>query len=405
MKILYFGTVCTNNEFEKVSEKSKVKPSAAPQNFENLLLNGFSEIENAEIECNTFPPIAAYPSGYLPFWGRKRNIINNKIVTKWIPAINIQVLKQAIYFFLSFFITLLWARRNPNENKIVLLYSIYAPIAYGTLLASKITNSKICVVVPDLPQFMFSYSIEKGIKAKLSPFFIRLSNVIQSKFDGYILLTEFMNEVVNKNNKPYIVMEGIAKEERSEVVKSKNSTYKNVIMYAGALNEKFGIDKLINAFELSEDKNAELWLFGSGDMKEKILAYASKNNKIIYFGRKPKADILEYERKATLLVNTRTSEDAYTKYSFPSKTIEYMVSGTPLLTTKLPGIPAEYFDYCYTIEDETVEGISKSINQILNLPKKEREYMGEKAKKFINDNKNSSMQAAKIYHFLKSNMF
>ena len=36
-----------------------------------------------------------------------------------------------------------------------------------------------------------------------------------------------------------------------------------------------------------------------------------------------------------------------------------MACGTPLLTTKLPGIPDEYYEYCYTLDDETVDGVIK----------------------------------------------
>ena len=55
-------------------------------------------------------------------------------------------------------------------------------------------------------------------------------------------------------------------------------------------------------------------------------------------------------KEAKLLINLRNPEDKYTKYSFPSKTFEYMVSGTPFFTTKLEGIPSEYYNYLYCID-------------------------------------------------------
>lgn len=404
MNILYFGTVCSDEEFETISEKSKIKPSAAPQTFETLLLKGFNKLEDVIIECNTFPPVPAIPNGYLFSWGRRKNKITDKITTKWIPSLNIQILKQIMFFLFSFLITIKWGIKNrSNKDKVILLYSIYTPIAYGTLLASKITGSKICVLVPDLPELMFSYSKEKGFKLTLTPLFIRLSRVIQSKFDGYILLTKFMKDVVNPKNKPYVVIEGISEDEElstNKIENFKEKYLKKAIMYAGALNKNFGIDNLIKAFNLLEDSNVELWLFGSGDMEEKIVNYSVENPRIKFYGRKPKSEILQYEKKATLLVNIRNSTDEYTKYSFPSKTIEYMASGTPLLTTKLPGIPTEYYKYCYTLDNETVEGIGKTIINILKLPEKELNEKGFIAKKFIVENKNYTIQAEKIINFI-----
>ena len=55
------------------------------------------------------------------------------------------------------------------------------------------------------------------------------------------------------------------------------------------------------------------------------------------------------ELKATLLVNPRPTTEEFTIYSFPSKNMEYMASGTPLLTTKLPGMPEEYHQYVLAI--------------------------------------------------------
>ena len=50
-------------------------------------------------------------------------------------------------------------------------------------------------------------------------------------------------------------------------------------------------------------------------------------------------EIVRLQCEATLLVNPRPSDKEFCKYSFPSKTIEYMASGTPVLMTKLPGVP------------------------------------------------------------------
>ena len=403
MKILYFGTVCNEKRFNDICEKSSLKPSAAPQNYETLLINGFDGLPNVEIDANTFPPVPAFPKGYALFWGRKIDNLTENINTRWIPAINIQVIKQICFFFFSFCLTLLWLIKNRREkSKTILLYSIYMPVAYGTLFLAKLARCKTVVIVPDLPRFMFTYSQQKGIKAKLIPCFLYLTKIIESKFDGYILLAKYMNDLVNTKNKPYIIVEGIGNidlclNDYQPIFEDKA---KKAIMYAGTLNEKFGIRELVEAFETIKDDSLELWLFGNGDMEKEIEKASQEDSRIRYFGRRAKKEILEYEKKATLLVNIRPTEDEYTKYSFPSKTIEYMASGTPLLTTKLPGIPEEYFSYCYTTEAETKEEISNVTQKIINLPNEELIGMGKKARDFIINNKNSKTQAKKIYNYL-----
>lgn len=56
------------------------------------------------------------------------------------------------------------------------------------------------------------------------------------------------------------------------------------------------------------------------------------------------------------------------KYSFPSKTMEYMSTGTPVLTTVLPGMPKEYHPYVYLLEEETADAIAEKLGQIFAQP-------------------------------------
>ena len=107
------------------------------------------------------------------------------------------------------------------------------------------------------------------------------------------------------------------------------------------------------------------------------------------------------QMQATLLVNPRPTKQQFTKYSFPSKNIEYMASGTPMLTTILPGMPKEYYDYVFLIKDESVNGLCEAISDVLALPTKEIELKGKIAKEFIMKNKNEKVQAKKILEFLE----
>ena len=66
-------------------------------------------------------------------------------------------------------------------------------------------------------------------------------------------------------------------------------------------------------------------------MVEKIIACSKKDNRIVFKGMVPNKIVVEDQLKATLLVNPRPSIGEFTRYSFPSKNMEYMVSGTPMV--------------------------------------------------------------------------
>lgn len=108
------------------------------------------------------------------------------------------------------------------------------------------------------------------------------------------------------------------------------------------------------------------------------------------------------EIAATLLVNPRPTDAEYTKYSFPSKNMEYMASGTPVLTTKLPGMPPDHLPHVYLIEDETADGIANVLGDLLTRDASELHEKGRAAKAFILEEKNNVSQAKKLLGLLES---
>jgi len=151
------------------------------------------------------------------------------------------------------------------------------------------------------------------------------------------------------------------------------------------------------------NKEYELWLCGGdGDLIDYISGL-NKNN-IKYFGALPNKDIVKMEQECMFLINPRFTNELYTKYSFPSKNMEYMLSGTPLLTTKLPGMPKEYDEYVYLIDEENEEGIIKKFKEISRKDINEINNFGKKAKDFVMKNKNNIIQTKKIIDFIKKEM-
>ena len=160
--------------------------------------------------------------------------------------------------------------------------------------------------------------------------------------------------------------------------------------------------KLIDAFSKVPGDDLRLWLYGAGDMEAEIRIAAERDARIIYFGVAPNSDVVNVQLRATLLVNPRPSNEEFTKYSFPSKNMECMVSGTPLLTTPLSGMPYEYIPHVYLFEDESVEGMACTLSRVLMLPKSDLHEMGLNSKRFVLDKKNNRVQALALMKMIQS---
>ena len=146
----------------------------------------------------------------------------------------------------------------------------------------------------------------------------------------------------------------------------------------------------------------ELHIYGAGEYETELEELCQKNPSVRFFGTVPNGKIVEEERKATLLINPRPTNEEYTRYSFPSKNMEYMVSGTPVLTTCLPGMPHEYNEYVYLLKEETEEGMAKKLQELLCKPKEELFAYGQKAKNFVLENKSNLSQAKLICELLSN---
>ena len=142
-------------------------------------------------------------------------------------------------------------------------------------------------------------------------------------------------------------------------------------------------------------------IYGFGDFAPELEKIAREDARVCYKGRVSREEILEREREAALLVNVRNPKDEFTAYSFPSKTIEYMASGTPLLTSRLPGIPQEYFEYCYSISGNDVAEIKSALETIMGNSEEVRREMGRRARAYIQNNKTAIKQAERALDFIE----
>ena len=78
-----------------------------------------------------------------------------------------------------------------------------------------------------------------------------------------------------------------------------------------------------------------------------------------------------------------------------------MASGTPLLTTRLPGIPQGYYDYIYTIDGDTPGAVTSALEGVLGQTADVLYQKGMSAREFVLREKNNVLQAGRILSLLR----
>jgi glycosyltransferase involved in cell wall biosynthesis len=265
-------------------------------------------------------------------------------------------------------------------------------------LAARLCGVEVVGIVTDIPLVMIpSKDQKRNLFEKIIPV---IDDNLNNAYTSYVLLTQQMCRYINRYNRPSCIMEGVVDVNMKSVQAERDDQVRN-ILFAGGLVEANGIRQLVEAFRHIKDEDLRLSVYGSGPLEKEMELFMRLDSRLKYYGAVPNAEVMEAELKATLLVNPRFTNAEYTKYSFPSKNLEYMASGVPVLTTCLPGMPKDYYDHIYLFRDESLQGYIKTLSQVLALPEDELKAKGRSAKDFVLREKNNISQTAKILEMVR----
>jgi glycosyltransferase involved in cell wall biosynthesis len=392
MNILYVSTLCSDRLIKELFDAG-YKPIQAIQKFNKLLVNGL-----AENGCDLYA-LTEIPKTVGPRFLKRKRETENGIAFTYCRKIDIKLFYNLYMFLSGFFLTLRWGLKHRDQS-VAIMDVLQTEFCSGALYACKLLRIKTVAVVTDLPGLPGMLAGTR--RTFIHRFVEKAINRYANSFDAYILLTEQMNEVVNLKGRPYMIMEGLVDVNMADAGATVNGDGRKIVIYAGGLYEEYGIKYLIDGFKMLNDKDVELHLFGHGPMVNEIEEEIKRDGRIRFFGIVHNSKVVEAELQATLLVNPRPTVEDFTKYSFPSKNMEYMVSGTPVLTTNLPGMPKEYHDYVYLLEDESAQGVSQVLKKLLvDTPASELKDKGLSAKQFVLKNKNNIFQSKRVIDFIK----
>jgi len=398
MDILFIGGVFPKDREKQIFNNSKGNMQYAANALQWNIIDGVEQNIGKAVKVLNAVFVGSYPKRYKKLfikaykWEHREgaNDYNIAFLNLW----GLKHISRAIN--LSKYIKK-WAKTDINKTKIIIAYSFNSPFLNAIKTAKKI-NPKIqtCLVVPDLPEYMnmndnlsLLYKIFKAVDYNSMHRNIAF-------VDKFVLLTEQMTDKINIGTKKYVVVEGMVNPKEVTRVDRRKSIKNKVVLYTGTLVKKYGVMVLVDSFKYITSRNYRLIVCGDGEAKQDIIDTAKIDNRIIFKGIVTREKALELQQQATVVINPRPNNDEFTKYSFPSKTIEYMLSGRPVLMYKLDGIPDEYDEYLYYINGNQSKDIANKIMEVCEAPQSELDDFGEKARQFVLKNKNCTVQAKKI---------
>lgn len=404
MNVLYVGKLFPRELVKTVADDSRGKMGMSNHNFEMSILNGFTRQENARVKCVIAPGVYSFPHNNRRIFTHAEHYEHNGVDVRSVGFCNLVVINR-IWLVVSLVCALVRCIKSFPRGECVNI--VLNTPAYFYLLSVKIARAlvgrktSLTVVIPDIPSMVTAMDRQNRLKNLFVGFMDRASMQMTSHADGLVLLTEAMMDFVSRPI-PHIVMEGIVDVESMSDGSGHSLSDNKAILYTGTLRRIFGVMNLVEAFGRVSNRDAELWICGSGDSEDAIKRAAALDPRIKFYGLVDSRKALELQRKAAILVNPRTSEGRYTRYSFPSKTMEYLLAGRSTVINRLPGIPDEYYDYVYTPADESVEALAATLSEVLEIPAAHRERRAADGRSFIVERKNSRVQVQRILSLIES---
>lgn len=403
MKLLFVTGAYPRGSEQMLKDLGKGTPLSIPSNtFQWAVIDGLEKNE-ADYSVVSYPFLSCFPRHFKTIYTPQIDFeINNRKVGSMEPFFNVSFvsrlsIRKRLYKYVKN-----WVENNREDKLVVLTYSPSPWFLKPIIRVRKLVDNLILIpIITDLPDDlnnpMYNLSwLQRLLNTR------ELKNTLKcySNVDGFVLLSKPMEEKVPNSKGRDIIIEGISADCNGLQLKTEDTEIKT-LLYTGSLGIHTSIKELVDAFMKTSNPCFRLMICGGGDCETYIKKCSEQDNRIVFKGRIPRNEVLKLQNSATAVINPRKPSISITRFSFPSKTMEYMSSGTPLIGYKLGGIPEEYYDHYYALPDESETTLVDAINEILTKPQSELNEKATDAYRFISETKTSKYQIARLLEFLQ----
>jgi glycosyltransferase involved in cell wall biosynthesis len=324
-----------------------------------------------------------------------------------ISFVNVTPLKQLMIGAATFFELLRWGWRNRRvPHRVVHAYNLSVPPGIFVLAAARLIGAKAIVSVCDIevpgetvPDGLY-WRADRKIQGWLIPRFDGHTVASQAIADDFLQGRDFMRLEGGVPAEVFARGQGSAGAFSRDVANEQAFT----IVAAGQLTKTNGIPVLLQAFSQLDGNDFRLRIAGSGPLEADVRQSAAADSRIEFLGRLPFEKVLDLYDSADLLVNLRITQSRNTRYFFPSKMMEYLASGVPVLSTCTGHVEEEFGTFTYLLKEETPEGLAAMLRKIANTAVRDRHERAANAREYMRQQKTWAAQTRKLLSYIRSSV-
>lgn len=309
-------------------------------NVLNRLGYGVDIISRASSAESYFLPASIETKGentylYFASFGRTKSPI--RIVYRWFMELQ--------FFF--------WCLLNLKKQEQVI---VYHSLGYDAAFL-KLCKMKSIRIIGDIEEIYQDVCKQTASKSRNEYRFIEAC-------EKYIFPTQLLDQKVNIEQKPSLVIHGIYATEN--VTEKKFSDGKIHVVYGGTLDPNKGGAKAAAVSAAFLPKNYHIHICGFGDpteIKTVVADVQAKSEATVTFEGELKGDAYKYFiQKCHIGLSTQNPAAAFNATSFPSKVLVYLSNGLKVVSICIPAIAQSAIaDNLYFYDEQTPEKIAEAI--------------------------------------------
>lgn len=187
---------------------------------------------------------------------------------------------------------------------------------------------------------------------------------------GYIFPTQYLEESINPENKPSVIVHGTYRVEPSRNIRLFDPNYIHCV-YAGTFDPRKGCCAAAAAAEfLPENYHVHIIGFGNKEdtenIKRTVKEVAGKSSaKVSFDGLYTGEEYIVFIQNCDIGLSTQDPDAAFNSTSFPSKTLSYLSNGIKVVSIRIPAIEhSKVGKYLSYYEEQTPEKIAQAIMSV-----------------------------------------
>jgi glycosyltransferase involved in cell wall biosynthesis len=383
--------------------------SLAGNKFQHGVLNALLA-HGIDTSVISLRPVSSYPRSRRLFFRGADGALGEGVPYQQIGFINAGPLKTLTAAFASFFAIWRWARQHRGERRVMLFYNAYNPSAWVGIAAAWLTRSKVIIIVADVrvpgsgggdPSMLrrIEYQIAVASLRRVDAL-ISVTRRIAADFAAGVPVL-FLEGGVPDDMLAPLPTPALPRLRGETTVAQTPERNPFVVMYAGSLTELAGVPLLLQAFKRLHHPRFCLWIIGGGELESVVRHAAATDPRIQCFGRLSRPDLLATYTAADVLVNPHSTALLTARYVFPSKLLEYLASGRPVITTATPEIAANYGDLCTVLNPEEPQALADAIMRVAAMPAVDRLTRAAEARVAVVERCAWSRQGRRLVRFLE----